>query len=222
MPRIARVVVPDYPHHITQRGNNRSDVFLEEPDRQYFLEFLQQALQETKSQLWAYCLMTNHFHLLIVPREPGALGRCLHQVTFKYAQYFNSQYSRAGRLWQNRYFSCPVEQETYLWGVARYIEKNPIRAKIVSQAENYPYSSARAHLLGAADDILSSPDWLTPKERLAYVRFFSGAGDEELIRKTVCTGRPLGQISFYKKLKRLLKRDLIPQRPGRPRKRRKH
>lgn len=218
MPRIARVVLPYYPHHITQRGNNRIDIFRDNQDRQIFLGYLKETSRKTSTLLYAYCLMTNHFHLLAIPESESGLGRCLHLLSFKYAQHFNYKYKRSGRLWQNRYFSCPVDREGYLWAVTRYIEKNPVRAKIVPEAEGWKWSSAPAHLKGVVDEVLSPPDWLGPEDRNEYKRFFDGSGHEEDIRKCTATGRPLGNIDFFVKIKETLNRDLILKPAGRHRK----
>jgi len=218
MPRIARVVVPSYPHHIAQRGINKAEIFIDDEDRRYFLQYLKDWSKRTDTKVWAYCLMSNHFHLLLEPAREDSLGRCLHGTTFRYAQHFNLKYGRSGRLWQNRYFSCTVDKEEYLWVVARYIEKNPVRAKMVKKAEDWKWSSARAHIKGMRDDILSFPDWLNESEREEYGRFIMEEGKEDEIRKATSTGRPLGKVDFYKRLEKLLKRRLIPRRGGRPRK----
>jgi len=162
MPRIARVVVANYPHHITQRGINKAEIFIDDEDRGYFLQYLKDWSKRTDTKVWAYCLMGNHFHLLLGPAREDSLERCLHGTTFRYAQHFNLKYGRSGRLWQSRYFSCAVDKEEYLWVVARYIEKNPVRAKIVKKAEDWKWSSARAHIKGMRDDILDKIWGLSP------------------------------------------------------------
>ena len=135
MPRIARVVVPGYPHHVTQRGTNKSTIFHDDEDRSYFFQCLNSWAEKTAVNIWAYCLMNNHFHLLLEPAKVQDLGRCLHGTTFRYAQQYNLKFARSGRLWQNRYFSCPVDRENYLWAVVRYMEKNPVRANIIRKAD---------------------------------------------------------------------------------------
>ena len=108
MPGIARVVAPNYPHHIARRGTNKTYIFLDDEDRRYFLQSLKDYADRTGTKIWAYCLMGNHFHLRLVPREEQCLGKCLHVATFRYAQHFNKKYERTRRLWQNRYFSYIV------------------------------------------------------------------------------------------------------------------
>jgi len=211
-------VVPECPHHVTQRGSNRTDIFLDRQDREFFLECLRKWSGQTKTRVLAYCLMTNHFHLLLAPGTEQGLGRCLHGITFRYAQYFNWRHRRCGRLWQNRYFSCPVEAGSHLWAVARYIERNPVRAGIVRRVEDWRWSSAEAHTRGTADPALSEPGWLARDELPEYRRYLTETGMEEEIRKATSTGRPLGTADFLARLERRLRRTLAAQPVGRPRK----
>lgn len=219
MPRIARIVAPTFPHHITQRGTNRTKIFLDDEDRGYFLQYLKDRATKTATRVWAYCLMDNHFHLLLAPEKEQSLGKCLHGVTFRYAQYFNQKYKRTGRLWQNRYFSCVVDRNVYLWAAVRYIERNPVRAKMTKKAEDWEWSSARSHINGAGTEIPGIHDWLDESERIEYRRFIKGEeGEIERIRKTTSTGRPLGDMKFVEGLEGLLGKVLKPQKSGRPRK----
>ncbi|RLA92910.1 MAG: transposase [Deltaproteobacteria bacterium] len=218
MPRIARVIAEHYPHHVTQRGTNRSEMFLDDDDRRFLLRRIKDWSKRTDTKVWAYCLMGNHFHLLLVPSTAHGLSRCLHGITFRYAQYFNRKYGRSGRLWQNRYFSCPVDKDEYLWAVVRYIENNPVRAKLVTKAEDWTWSSAMAHLKGEKDEVLSIPDWLTEGERESYLEFCREKGNDDIIRKATSTGRPLGGIEFIEKIGELLGRELKPKKGGRPKK----
>jgi putative transposase len=216
MPRIARVVAPGYPHHITQRGTNRTGIFLEDNDRTLFLLTLNQWSQRTGIRVWAYCLMDNHFHLLLEPLNAEGLGRCLHGTTFQYAQYFNRKYNRTGRLWENRYFSCPVDKDEYLWSVVRYIERNPIRAKMTTRVEDWKWSSACSHINGIPDRTINLFDWLDRSERSGYTSFVSEDGKDDHIRKATSTGRPLGSSIFLETLERQLGRSLKPNKRGRP------
>jgi putative transposase len=220
MPRIARIVIPDYPHHITQRGTNKEEIFQEEADFIYFLKCLGDSLSKTKTTIWAYCLMPNHFHLLLVPKELVGLGSCLHRTTFLYAQYFNKKYGRIGRLWQNRFFSCPVDKEEYLWAVSRYIEKNPVQAGLVRKVEDWRWSSGRAHLLGESYALINLFPWLGESEKKDYRDFMVANGEDNLIRKSTSTGRPLGSLSVIERLEKISGRRLFPKKGGRPKKNR--
>ena len=123
MPRIARVTAIGYPHHITQRGNNKSVVFFDDDDRRFYLAMLKRYAESCGLKLWTYCLMSNHVHLLAVPEHEHSLARGIGGVNLVYTQYVNRKYKQSGRLWQNRFFSTVVEEDQYLLAVARYIER---------------------------------------------------------------------------------------------------
>lgn len=210
--------MPHYPHHVTQRGTNKTEIFTDDQDRKTFLQYLNRWTDKTNTRILAYCLMHNHFHLLLVPEKEDELGKCLHGATFRYAQYFNQRHNRSGRLWQNRYFSCPIDKDEYLWHAARYVEENPVRAGLVEKPEDWEWSSASAKLV--RDGALSLTDWLDENEREQYLRFRMGketVKDNE-IRKATSTGRPLGNRNFYQIIEERLRRDLLPKKGGRPRK----
>lgn len=222
MPRIARVCAVNYPHHITQRGNNRGDVFFDDEDKAFYLKTLSGYGKKWGLDIWAYCLMTNHVHILVTPEQEESLARGIGGTNLVYTQYINRKYKRSGRLWQNRFYSTMIEKEPYLWAVIRYIELNPVKAKLVKKAQAYTWSSAKAHIMGFRDDILSG-DWLDEKEREEY-KDFMAEDDKEvdtLIRKATSTGRPLGTERFIKKLEKALDRGLLPKKAGRPRKKRR-
>ncbi|MFH1098056.1 MAG: transposase [Candidatus Desantisbacteria bacterium] len=218
MPRIARTVALNYPHHVTQRGNNRQDVFLCDEDRRYYLELLKEYAAKHHCWVWAYCLMTNHVHLLLVPQEEGGLGKCLQGIALCYTQYFNLRYHRTGRLWESRYYSCIVDKESYLWEVSRYIEQNPVRAGLVKDVQEYDWSSGKSHILGEPNKILTGDSWLDEKQRRSYIKFVSSRNQEEedVIRRTTKIGRPLGVSDFLDKMEALLARHLRPRKGGRP------
>jgi putative transposase len=218
MPRIARVCAAGYPHHITQRGNNKEKVFSDDEDRRFYLEVLQRYGNKHGIEILAYCLMGNHVHIFGVPDKDTSLAKGIGGTNLMYTQYINRKYNRSGRLWQNRFFSAIVEEEPYLWAVMRYIEQNPVRAKIVKRAEEYQWSSAMAHVIGIKDDVLSRQSWFNDEERREYEKLLRQQDDEidVAIRRATSTGRPLGSEGFIRKLKRIVKRDLIPRKGGRP------
>lgn len=220
MPRIARVCAVSYPHHITQRGNNRETVFFDDEDRKFYLKTLRKYSHKWGFEIWAYCLMTNHVHILAAPQKEDSLARGIGGTNLVYTQYINRKYKRSGRLWQNRFYSAIVEEEPYLWAIARYIEQNPVRAKLIKKAEDYKWSSAKAHATGMRDDILYGKGWLGEKELETYRDFLRGEDKEaeKLIRKSTSTGRPLGTERFIKSLEKLLDRGLLPKKAGRPKK----
>jgi putative transposase len=147
MPRTARIAIPDVPHHITQRGNNRQDVFFVDDDRQVYLSLLKEQADKYGLEILGWCLMTNHIHLIGRPAGEDSLAKALGRTHFRYTQYINRFHGRSGHLWQNRFYSCPLGRE-HFWQALRYVEQNPVRAGLVRQAWKYPWSSAAAHLDG--------------------------------------------------------------------------
>jgi putative transposase len=218
MPRIARAVAPGYPHHITQRGTNRDDVFFDGDDRARYLELLANFSRKHAIGIWAYCLMTNHVHLLAVPSEPAGLARAFGLTNLLYTQYLNAKRKRSGRIWQNRFFSCIVGEDRYLWSVARYIETNPVRAGMVRRAEEYPWSSARAHLCGQDDPVLTGTFFPAnaQSDYADFVRQSPTAGLAREIRGATSTGRPYASDAATARLEVLLDRVLHTGQPGRP------
>ena len=220
MPRIARAVAAEFPHHVVQRGNNKEDVFFEKEDRENYLSLLKKYSEKWNSPILAYCLMSNHIHLLTKPKEEESLYKMMQGVTLCYTQYINRVYKRTGRLWESRYHSCIVDKERYLWAAARYIEQNPVRAKMVKKAEDFSYSSAKAHIRGIKDDILGE-ELFNKAERKDYIEFIrAGIPKEEInsIRYYARTGRPFGSKEFISKMEKKLERQFMLKSPGRPRK----
>ena len=154
MPRSARLIIPGVPHHITQRGNRRSVIFFEDDDYRAYLARLSERCQEAKAGLWAYCLMPNHVHLLFVPMDENSFRAVLAETHRWYARRVNLRQKWSGHLWQDRFTSLPVDGP-HLYNIVRYIEMNPVRAGLVSEPGLYPWSSARAHLLGIDDPVLT-------------------------------------------------------------------
>jgi putative transposase len=220
MPRIARIVAPGYPHHVTQRGNNRSTTFFDDEDRLTYLKLLHKYSTQHSLNIWAYCLMDNHVHLLAVPKKEDSLSCGVGLTNQVYTQYLNRKLKQSGRIWQNRFFSCIVEDEAYLWTVVRYIEKNPLKAGLADNVENYRWSSAKAHINGTNDDLLAEPSWLAPEDRKNYVEFIMQEDEqaEDMLRKATRAGRPYGSEAFIAKMELQLNQALKPRKPGRPRK----
>jgi putative transposase len=220
MPRIARIIAVGYPHHITQRGNNRTAVFFDDEDRQTYLKLLSGYASKHQISIWAYCLMDNHIHLLAVPETETALSRGIGLTNLMYTQYLNRKLKQSGRIWQNRFFSCVVENDQYLWSVARYIERNPLKAGLAASAELYRWSSAKAHITGTNDPLLDATPWLPPEEQSAYAEFvrYEDEVADNAIRQSTRTGRPYGTGQFIDQLEFKLNQSLRPKKPGRPRK----
>jgi len=154
MPRIARIIVPNLSYHITQRGNFRQNIFEDDTDRIVYLEWLQEYGQRYGTKFWAYCLMTNHVHYIAVPEDEKSIAQTFNQTQMRYSQYTNRKRNRRAHLWQGRFYSCLLDEE-HLYAAIRYVERNPVRAKIVQQSETYKLSSAYAHVLEREDPLLS-------------------------------------------------------------------
>lgn len=222
MPRIARVVVPEIPHHITQRGHRREAVFFTQKHYQRYLELLVEYKVKSGLEIHAYCLMSNHVHLIAVPLQDSSFVATFKPVHMRYALELNRELGRKGFVWQGRFFSCPLDESHY-WMAMRYVEMNPVRAGIVDRAKDYPWSSAAAHCGMKADDLLSGllettpdtswSDWLADDE---------GTAKEEQLRTNTQTGRPLGDAGFIGKIETLTGRTLLPSSGGRPKKDKKN
>jgi len=218
MPRLARVVVPDVPHYVAQRGNLRQETFFCEDDYQRYLALMAEWCGERQVEVWAYCLMPNHVHMIAVPRTEDALGRAIGEAHRRYTRYVNLREGWRGYLWQGRFASFPMD-EAHLYVATRYVELNPVRAGLASEAAAYQWSSARAHVAGQNDGLVKVGPL---SERFGDWRGFLGMGvsdrDAGLLRLHERTGRPLGSARFVARLENLLNRVLRPRKPGRKRK----
>ena len=222
MPRQARTVFAGVPHHITQRGNRREDVFFTDEDRETYLEWLKDYCSKHKVEILAYCLMTNHIHLIALPKTETGLQSVLKPLHMRYAQRFNRQRNWKGHVWQGRYFSSPLDEQ-YLWAAIRYVERNPVRARMVRKAENYAWSSAKSHCTGIPDSVLTrSAFWQKQFESIGDWSAWLSEGDNEselsIIRRNIEKGLPCGSESFIKKLERKAGKVLQYRPLGRPRK----
>jgi putative transposase len=199
MPRAARIVIPDVPHHIIQRGNRRQDVFFSDEDMLFYLRLLLNWSQITELSIWAYCLMRNHIHCVAVPLHKTSLSRCFAEVHKRYAQVVNERHGWQGHLWQERFHSYPMD-EAYKLRAMRYIELNPLRAGIADDPLSYPWSSARAHVLNEWDPLLSgNPTGMTGEDWSRFLAEGLIEAEYDLFRSHTRTERPLGGEDFLKK-----------------------
>ena len=214
MTRLARVVAPGIPHHVTQRGNRRQTTFFNDEDYAAYLDLLAEQLARASVALWAYCLMPNHVHLIVVPETEDGLAAALGEAHRRYARRVNFREGWRGFLWQGRFASFPLEGD-HLAAAARYVELNPVRAKLATEPEDWPWSSARAHLAGRDAGALSVRPLL---DGVGDWRAFldGGLGEEalEALRRHERTGRPLGSTAFVERLERMLGRSLKKRKPG--------
>ena len=214
MARIARVVVPGLPHHITQRGNRRMKTFFSEADYRMYLASMDEWCLKHQVEIWAYCLMPNHVHLIATPTTAEGLGLAIGEAHRRYTRFINEQKGWKGHLWQGRFASYPLD-EAHLLAAARYIELNPVRARLVKHPWDYPWSSCQAHL-GKRKDVLVKPNPLTRlaagwQELLASA---PGEEEQERFRQHERTGRPLGDDHFLGLIEKCTGRQLQRKKPG--------
>ena len=214
MARLARVVAVGLPHHVTQRGNRRQQVFFGEQDYAAYSRLLAAGCRAADVAVWGYCLMPNHVHLILVPADPDGLRAALGEAHRRYTRHVNMREGWRGYLWQGRFASFPMD-ESYLLACARYVELNPVRAGLVRRARDWKWSSARAHLAGRDDELVTVepllslvPDWA------AFLRVAVDDDAREAIRAAERTGRPLGSEGFTAQLERRLGRRLARDKPG--------
>ena len=224
MPRLARLVVPGMPLHITQRGVNRAAIFLDDEDRLHFRTVLHDALATHAIDLHAYVLMDNHVHLLATPRDSPSLGRAMRLSGQHYVRYFNHRHGRIGTLWQGRFKSSLVQEDRHLLQVIRYIELNPVRAAMVDAPEAHRWSSVHGHF-GAQDPLLTRHPLViatgrTDEERSAWHRAWlkEAIDDEELtnIRRYIAQERAFGNPRFQRMVEQTLGQHAAVRANGRP------
>ncbi len=214
MARLARVVASGFPHHITQRGNRRQLTFFQESDYQLYHDLTLKWCSHHGVQIWSYCLMPNHVHLIVVPDKEENLGRAIGEIHQRYTRAINFRTGWRGHLWQGRFHSFPMD-EYYLIATARYIELNPVKAGLVKSPEDYMWSSARHHLGEYKDPLLTrSPLNSIVKDWGAFLSSSVDDKQHEDIRRAERTGRPLGSTSFVQSLEGILNRELKKKRPG--------
>lgn len=218
MPRIARIVVPGEPHHVIQRGNRRLPTFFKNDDYEFYLESMRYWCDKHSVEIWSYCLMSNHVHLVAVPDDEYGLSAAIGEAHKRYTCRINKREGWTGHLWQGR-FSSFVMDEKYLLAVARYVELNPVRAGMVKRSVDYQWSSARAHLKGE-DDVLVKVEPLLSlvKDWPSFIAEGESERDMDILKKHGRTGRPLGSSVFYDRLKTLLGKDVRPKKAGRKKK----
>jgi putative transposase len=212
--RMARVVVPGIPHHVTQRGNRRMEVFFGEDDREEYLRLLGEFGRLHGVRYLGYCLMSNHVHLVAVPEREDSLALGIGRAHEKYTRGINFREGWRGYLWQGRFFSCPLDERATL-AVLRYAERNPVAAGLCEGAEEWAWSSAAAHVSGGPAGLevgdvpgMSREDWLT------FLR--QGGDDDEItrIRRHATSGRPMGDEAFVDWVERQAGRPLRKGKPG--------
>src|SRR5262245_31011214 len=218
MSRPPRRVIPQWPHHVVQRGIRKQPTFYEDRDFLVYIRVLRSASHEHNLRVIAYALMTNHSHLIVVPPDELSISSTLQQAHTEYGTYFNNKYGFKGHVWQGRPKMFAMH-EAHMWNAIRYVERNPVRAHLVDRAEDYPWSSAAAHC-GLRDDNLLDNDFLEKGVITDWSEWLKVEQSEEelkTIRRFTSTGRPWARPELLKQLEAITGRKLMPGRPGRPR-----
>ena len=213
MARIARVIAAGIPHHVTQRGNRRLPTFFKEEDYQAYIALMSEWCQKCSVEIWAYCLMPNHVHLIAAPESEDGLRRGIGEAHRRYSRMINFRENWRGHLWQGRFASFPMD-DNYLLAAALYVEMNPVRANLATDAAAWPWSSAQAHLAEKDDGLVKVSPLLEMVGN--WETFLAGANEDLLndIRKHERSGRPLGSEEFVESLEADLNRTLKPEKPG--------
>jgi len=214
MARLARLVVPGLPHHITQRGNGRQRTFFADADYALYRDLLAENLKAAGVACWAWVLMPNHVHLILVPSDEDGLRRALAPVHRRYAGIIHARRKRSGHFWQGR-FGCAVMDESHLAAALVYVMLNPVRARLVGRAQDWRWSSARAYLRSVADGLSQTQPVL---ERFPDIsEMLKREADAEALRRLRAAetiGRPLGEPGFLQRIERKTGRDLMPGKRG--------
>jgi len=224
MPRTGRVLLPNYPHHVVQRGHNRCDVFAVDADYQYYLDTLKTWKAEYDVRVYAFCLMTNHVHLLLEPPDEVArLGQMMKRLAGRQTRYVNRLEGKSGTLWEGRYKSSPVQTEQYFLACCRYIELNPVRAGMVTQPDHYRWSSYRLRVDDARHDWLDEHPCYTAlgesavEARDRYIKFVeqnATEGEIELIQTSLQRGQLTGNHRFIDQVEQMIGRRIEHRAPG--------
>jgi len=227
MARLPRYFVKGQPQHIIQRGNNRELIFVHDDDYQFYLECLQSAMEKNKLWIHAYVLMTNHVHILASPETETSISKTLQSVGRRYVQYFNYTYKRTGTLWEGRYKATVIVSDQYLLTCMRYIELNPVRAGMVEQPGDYPWSSYASNAEGKNNTLITSHEVYSQLgvnetgRQLAYRQLFRlgiGKTDLDALREATNKGWVLGSDRFREEIERLSGRRSVAKLRGRPKK----
>ena len=209
MPRRSRVVIPGLPHHITHRSNRGEIVFRTDEDCEIYLRLLHKYALRYGIDIYAYCLMSNHIHLVAVPEEESSFAQAIGSTHGQYATIFNERHEMAGHLWHSRYFSCVLD-ESHFWNAIRYVELNPVRAGIMPRAEDYLWSSAHAHCRCIWTPLLSKMDASPPGAASwsSWLAERNHVGIDDRLRRRTISGLPCGSADFVHTLEHKVGRPL--------------
>lgn len=215
MARLLRLVVPGIPHHITQRGNRRGQTFFKDSDYALYRDLLAEAAAKARTEIWCYCLMPNHVHLIAVPSDEDGLRRTFAEAHRRYTAFVNTRLRVSGHLWQGRFGSVAMD-EPHLANAVRYVSLNPVRARLVTRARDWRWSSVPAHMSGKDDGLVTTAPIL---ERYGSFNAFLRQENAEpatfrQLRQAETTGRPLGSEGWLEQLEKRTGRRLKAQKRG--------
>lgn len=215
MARLSRVVIPGIPHHVTQRGNGRQRTFFEEADYALYLDLLADAAERARSEVWAYCLMPNHVHIVLTPSDEDGLWRTFGELHRRYTGFINARRRMTGHLWQGRFGSVAMDEAHFVTAL-RYIALNPVRARLVERAEDWRWSSTRAFVARTDDHVVKVGPGL---HRVGDFAAFMGEEFDEAmsyaaLRKAESVGRPIGSPDWLTAMEVRTGRQLAPKQRG--------
>lgn len=225
MARKPRIFVADIPYHIVQRGNNKTPIFFSDQDQLFFLDVLKEAKTKHPCFIYSYCLMPNHFHILISPKEKENASLLMKFLGAKYVRYVNKVYKRSGTLWEGRFKCSLIDEELYFLACLSYIELNPVRAGIVKVPELYRWSSYRFRAFGEKNSVLDLDPWYNSlgenpeKRQFNYRKFLQdliAESTHKLIREMTNRGGVVGGDKFKEHIEEIIQREIIINPQGRP------
>lgn len=211
MARIARVVIPNLPHHVTQRCVRSMNIFFKDDDYEYYKKVLHEQAQRYDLEIISYCLMTNHVHLIVIPKTKESLSKVIGETHRLYTRKINFEQKVKGHLFQSRFYSTPLD-ETHLLNAIKYVELNPVKARIVKFAWDYMYSSVLHRLDCVNDEILSYHEVFDNIKN--YKNFLLEQEEYKNLEEKTRTGKPCGDLAFYEKIKELTGIDYLPKKRG--------
>ncbi len=218
MSRIGRIIIPEVPYHVTQRGNNRQKIFFETKDYQIYLSFLKKYASRYKLQIYCYCIMPNHIHLIAYPTEETSLTNTVSRTNMMYTRYRNELDARSGHLWQGRFYSCAMES-VHLYRAANYVENNPVRCGLVKTPDQWPWSSALKHLSGKLDVLETDAKW--PDEETiadwpAILNMKQETETLDALKRATESGRPYASEEWINNQELVIGKKFPRSGPGRP------
>lgn len=226
MPRKTRNYLPYIPAHIVQRGHNRNSTFLYSSDFEFYKRVLGEGLKRYSLKLHAYCLMTNHVHLLVTPEFSDSISRMMQHIGRQYVRYFNNRYQRSGTLWEGRHKGSIVDAEGYLLACYRYIEMNPVVARIVNHPAGYKWSSYHHNALGKPDQLITAHSIYSSLSKdnrnvcRNYRQLFEvplTESERDAVKTTLEANYPLGNERFRHQIEKAMGKPVGRLRPGGPR-----